>query len=421
MQGETQGLINPRGSDVVTGKTHWGNHAAIWLLGLFNNAIFVILNAGAAFIVPGGVGVIYFCNNVPSLLVTITGPYWFHLVSYRNRVILCTFAFASGVSLVALAEVIWLRLLGILIGSFAQGLGECSMLGLMSYYGRGEVTAWSSGTGFAGIFGYAFKALCVDFCQLSFKTTLLLANLIPLGFLGTFLGLLVKPFDQNSRSPSSESLSGASYLLLDHNDETNNNRENDAGQGNNGMIAKFRIFCSLWRFSIPLFLVYLTEYVMQSGTWASFGFPVHSQEARGKFYLYSNWLYQVGVFFSRSSGAYFHLGVRELWLMPFLQTALLCFFTLDAIYHFWWDYSILVVCFFVGCLGGAVYVHSFCIMGRTLPYETQEFSMAAVTAASSIGIAMANVIGVILQGCLFAINDITDQGRPLFTCGKREW
>ena len=39
------------------------------------------------------------------------------------------------------------------------GLGEASCLALTSYYsGRQVITAWSSGTGFAGVFGYTWVA-----------------------------------------------------------------------------------------------------------------------------------------------------------------------------------------------------------------------------------------------------------------------
>lgn len=40
------------------------------------------------------------------------------------------------------------------------GLGEASCLALTSHYsGRPVITAWSSGTGFAGVFGYSWVGL----------------------------------------------------------------------------------------------------------------------------------------------------------------------------------------------------------------------------------------------------------------------
>ncbi len=40
------------------------------------------------------------------------------------------------------------------------------------------------------------------------------------------------------------------------------------------------------------------------------GFPVSSEQARKRFYVYSNWLYQAGVFLSRSSGMLWQVGGR---------------------------------------------------------------------------------------------------------------
>ena len=48
---------------------------------------------------------------------------------------------------------------------------------------------------------------------------------------------------------------------------------------------------------------------MQAGAWAAIGFPVCDKTARDLYYKYANLMYQVGVFFSRSSGAIF-----QVWL-----------------------------------------------------------------------------------------------------------
>ena len=48
----------------------------------------------------------------------------------------------------------------------AAGVGEASFLALSSFYkpSRKVLTAWSSGTGFAGIFGYAWVRAHVYIC-----------------------------------------------------------------------------------------------------------------------------------------------------------------------------------------------------------------------------------------------------------------
>lgn len=42
--------------------------------------------------------------------------------------------------------------------------------------------------------------------------------------------------------------------------------------------------------------MYFAEYAMQSGVWPAIGFPMDSDAARKRFYSYSNWCYQAGVF-----------------------------------------------------------------------------------------------------------------------------
>lgn len=78
--------------------------------------------------------------------------------------------------------------------------------------------------------------------------------------------------------------------------------------------------------------------------------------ARHRFYIYANWCYQAGVFLSRSSGMHWQPGMSVLWIMPGLQTALLAFFLHDAVWHWWYSWTLLFPCFATGaglqCLRG---------------------------------------------------------------------
>ena len=60
---------------------------SFWLAGVLNNATYVVMNAGAKEIAPTAVGYVYVCNVLPSFLVQLTGPYWYHYISYTNRII----------------------------------------------------------------------------------------------------------------------------------------------------------------------------------------------------------------------------------------------------------------------------------------------------------------------------------------------
>lgn len=144
---------------------------------------------------------------------------------------------------------------------------------------------------------------------------------------------------------------------------------------------------------------------------------MQSREARHAFYLYSNWAYQAGVFISRTGGALLPLGRRGLWAMPAAQVCLLVFFAADAAAHWWYNWGLLSLCFAAGLLGGATYVCAFVLLAREVPPPAREFSLAAACVADSLGIAAADVAGLLLQGCLLRANGLAAEA--VFKCGAR--
>ncbi len=57
-------------------RTQWRNDAAFWLLGLINNSGYVIMMAVAKDIVPGAVGIVFFADVAPTMIIKVTAPYW---------------------------------------------------------------------------------------------------------------------------------------------------------------------------------------------------------------------------------------------------------------------------------------------------------------------------------------------------------
>ena len=48
------------------------------------------------------VGLVYVCNIVPSFLIKLSAPYWFHLLSYYSRIVLAGFLMSGSFLLVGL-------------------------------------------------------------------------------------------------------------------------------------------------------------------------------------------------------------------------------------------------------------------------------------------------------------------------------
>mmetsp|Transcript_17251 Transcript_17251/g.33874 ORF Transcript_17251/g.33874 Transcript_17251/m.33874 type:complete len:501 (+) Transcript_17251:58-1560(+) len=388
-----------------------------WFLGLLNNSTFVIMNAGAKQIFAEGVGGVYLANVLPSLFVKASAPFWFHMVSYNIRVVICAILTVACLTTVAMGHSLGLQLFGVAVGAFAGSLGEASFLAYSSYFdGPTSITAWSSGTGFAGVFGYFWVVFLTKGLGFGFRLSLILANVLPVAFLFVFFRILLPARTrQHVRlEPCSESEEETSSLH-DHLPR----RELTGPQHEWSARERIEIFISLWQYTIPLFLVYFAEYVMQSGTWAAIGFPIEDKSARDDFYVYANWMYQVGVFASRSSGTLITLRRPQLWIMPLAQVILLAFFTANGIYHLWWNYGLLSLAFVVGLFGGTVYVHGYILISKEVQEDRREFALGSASVADTFGIILANVGGIIVQGCLYAANNITDDGRPpAFTCGK---
>ena len=160
---------------------------AFFIIGIINNSTYVIMNAGAKEIAPSAVGFVYVCNVVPSFLCKLTGPYWFHMVTYKKRfqvAAICMIVAFFAVAIGQLLKSTFLQFLGIALVSFQAGLGEASVLALSAFYEepRAVLTGWSSGTGVAGIFGYAWVAIFVYILDFSFSTCLLCSNVLPIAW-----------------------------------------------------------------------------------------------------------------------------------------------------------------------------------------------------------------------------------------------
>lgn len=210
------------------------------------------------------------------------------------------------------------QLLGVCFSSLQGGLGEASFLALASFYDTPRaLTAWSSGTGFAGIFGYAWVFFLKFLLGLSFRATLLTANLLGLVFLWAYFRLLSAPYSRgNGRGGSGAApvayspLPSSQQQQLQSSPSPNGTGDGGARLGSGGGAGeevrgeeeqeewggrgggtglevgvsgvesrrppkmtvgeRLRFTLSLWRFTVPLMLVYFAEVCMCVGVLARF-------------------------------------------------------------------------------------------------------------------------------------------------------
>lgn len=188
------------------------------------------------------------------------------------------------------------------------------------------IAAFSSGTGLAGVAGFGYIYLFTHVFHFSLSDALFIALLFPFIYWKVFkLSLLeytVNDYDNNELTALSRqqfSNNNTHLEVFDESSTTDDFTDNPSTRNENqifsidsgsfsddGAVAtneddnrpiqnmsfmeRFRTVLSLWPYMIPLFVVYFSEYALQSGVWVSIGFPVDDEHQRSSFYIAGNWM-----------------------------------------------------------------------------------------------------------------------------------
>nr|XP_056719527.1 battenin [Euleptes europaea] len=400
----------------------WRNNAGFWLLGLCNNFAYVVMLSAAHDIlshqkVPGGNGTVptppsttpanasntsrYDCNIIstgavlladilPTLLIKFSAPFYIHLLPYGLRVIICILTALGSFLLVAFSAGPAQSFAGVVLASVSSGLGEITFLAFTSFFDSAVVSAWSSGTGGAGLLG-ALSYLGLTQAGLTPQHTLLIMTVIPFIMLASYL--LLAPPPQAPRwgahppgpphPPSSthQPLLGSAATL-----------QNQSQSRNISFQEKGKVVKGLLKYLLPLAVVYFAEYFINQGLFELLYFKeaplTHPQQ-----YRWYQMLYQAGVFLSRSSASC--VRIHHIWVLAVLQCVNMVFF-LAAVYFLFLPsiYLFFVLIVYEGLLGGASYVNTFhCVSAESQP-EHREFAMGVACVADTLGISLSGALAI---------------------------
>ncbi|KAI0099133.1 Batten's disease protein Cln3 [Nemania sp. FL0031] len=405
---------------------------AFWLFGLINNVLYVVILSAAQDLVGSEVpkGLVLLADVLPSFVTKLIAPYFIHRVPYSARIIF--FAVISSVGMLMLAltppdRSIGSKMAGIMLASLSSGGGELSFLGLTHYYGHMSLAAWGSGTGAAGLLGAGLYVLLTDWLGFSVKDSLLASAYLPVIMLISFFLILPRrplreatkaqqyyyqPLHEDDEAgPSSSSVddiptaNAASSLLtpgpsLCHSPTIASAALSDAREDSpSRMEANLRRAKSLFfPYMLPLFLVYLAEYIINQGVSPTLLFPLESSPFRElrDFYPMYGFLYQLGVFISRSSIAF--IRIHHLYPASLLQVANLVLLMLHSLLNFIPNvYVVFVIVFWEGLLGGGVYVNTFAEIMENVPLSEREFSLGATSVSDSAGICIAGFVSMAME------------------------
>ncbi|KAH6721792.1 batten's disease protein Cln3 [Leptodontidium sp. MPI-SDFR-AT-0119] len=423
---------------------------AFWLFGLINNVSYVIILSAALDLVGPSVpkGVVLLADVLPSFLTKLIAPYFIHAVPYSMRIIVMCGLSAAGMFLIALTPSVLtggsisIKLFGVGMASLSSGVGELSMLGLTHYYGPFSLAAWGSGTGGAGLIGAGLYVLLTNTIGLSVRNSLLACAFLP--FIMPLAFFLILPQAPLRRTSSNKDYTPIPRISIDDSDITSLPTSSAAdalltpgpstvseaytshsrpasppqGQATSHPSQKPTFLQNLSRtralfipYMLPLLLVYIAEYSINQGVSPTLLFPLQQTpfSAYRSFYPLYAFLYQLGVFISRSSTPFFRL--HNLYTPSFLQIANFILLALHSVYFFLPSvYLVFLVVFWEGLLGGAVYVNTFAEIMEKVPVGDREFSLGATSVSDSAGICIASLIGMVIEGRLCEAN--VQRGRP---------
>ncbi|OIW25699.1 batten's disease protein Cln3 [Coniochaeta ligniaria NRRL 30616] len=396
---------------------------AFWLFGLINNVLYVIILSAAQDLV-GTLpkGVVLLADVLPSFLTKLVAPYFIHRIPYSLRILVFVSLSSAGMCLVALTPATSsaaVKLVGVALASLSSGGGELSFLGLTHYYGHMSLAAWGSGTGGAGLVGAGLYVVLTDWIGFSVRSSLLASAFLPGVMLLSFFVILprgplsgVAGVKEYTAVPAEELQEediedippdNASSSLLAPGPGVASTAYSLHGEGPGQKTASFatnlrRARKLFFPYMLPLLLVYVAEYTINQGVSPTLLFPLDSSpftEFRS-FYPFYGFLYQLGVFVSRSSIPF--VRIHHLYVPSFLQVGNLVLLTLHAVLDFIPSvYVVFVVIFWEGLLGGAVYVNTFAEIMENVPDEDREFSLGATSVSDSGGICIAGFLGMAVE------------------------
>ncbi|XP_067231823.1 battenin [Chanodichthys erythropterus] len=422
---------------VITADTEgrfqrWRNWIGFWLLGLCNNFAYVVMLSAAHDILqkqesqntttptpapnvtnieirsssnssrydcnPVSTAAVLLADILPTLIIKFTAPFYIHKVPYGFRVLVCFLTAVVSFLMVSFSSTILMSITGVIFASISSGLGELSFLSLSVFFSRDVLSGWGSGTGAAGVAG-AFLYSAFTQAGLTPQVTLWIMLVVPVILAVSYFFLLVFPpsFPQWRRhevghGPFRTANSQERRPLIEEETDTDEDSEptreeqEDKHAGPLTFTDQLHIIKGLLKFIFPLSVVYFAEYFINQGLLELLYFP-DSSLSHAEQYRWYQTLYQIGVFFSRTSLVCFK--IRKIFLMSLLQcvnAVLLVFAVYYQFLHYPWVVFIIVL--YEGLLGGAAYVNTFYFIREETAEREREFAMAAASVGDSLGIAL---------------------------------
>jgi battenin len=217
------------------------------------------------------------------------------------RVFILFLLAVTAFQVVAWFSNIYAKLAGVVLASIACGGGEITFLAMSSYYHKNTISAWSSGTGGAGIVGSLSYLILKGWIGLTPRWVLIICT--PLNLLLILSSYLLMTGKHALGGFCARGRGKVTELSDEHVPLTTRER--------------LRQVIPLCKYMIPLLVVYFAEYLINQAIFPNLKFRlglIHPDDN----YVYYQFTYQVGVFVSRSSVSKSSLFHFHLYMIRFL-------------------------------------------------------------------------------------------------------
>jgi battenin len=365
---------------------------AFWICGLLNNFGYIVMLSAAldmldcAHLSPAAV---LLADIFPCFLAQLVAPWFMNRIPYAVRIIFCAISAVISFLLPAFFVPVWVRLLGVVCASISSGLGEITFLAYSSRYHKNTVSAWSSGTGAAGVAG-SFSYLGLRYL-FNAKYTLIVSSPLPLGMLVAYFFIMSKPERRRFVDIDNPPTKSSSIFAEDAQDSLS-------------MKRKLMLMAKLLPYMTPLAIVYFAEYLINQSVSPVLLFANNSTFS-GKEYVYYQALYQIGVFISRSSVNFVPIkNVYLLQLPAVFQTVNAIVLSVDAAVNFIPNiYVTFVIILWEGLMGGSIYVNTFYLISQRFTGKEKEFCLGGTSMSYGLSITICAIVGIFYTPFLYAL------------------
>lgn len=384
---------------------------AFFVFGTLSYFAYSLILAGAQDILAGTwiqTSTVLIANVFPKFLVSLIVPYFMKTVSYTVRISAVTLTYTSGALMVAVAEQVHWKLIGIGLASFAFGVSEVTISALTSFYHGNCLTVYSAGTGtgfvIAPLYYLAMTTWACVSPQITIAATTTLYVLIFVCYY-----LMDKKCLESLSPPGDCKHSGVEYTALETKEDEDDHSEN-SGNGTLSHCTKFQIIWEMLPDLLPLFIGWLTEYMIIQSVVTTIAFPNAPFEPRDH-YQYYIFALTAGEVLGRSY--LFALSfIKEewiekvkfrpyLWIPAAIQVAMLVVLIFAAWYRYLTNvWFVLLILFSSGLdIGGLYGIALTFFRGRFVePYR--EFAMGYIIIALDAGVLAAALISLIIEPLL---------------------